>query len=126
MPIIFQLYAVLPKPYWGEGGQKLMALLLFQSSAGSITNCSKVLLLMNAVGDTICSAHTVQETPLTPGENDSTVTMPFNAHSGSRSATGRLVYGNYATIVSEFDWSYLHNQIWCNLPWRQSSFGPKI
>ena len=79
------------------------------------TSNPNVLLLKNATGDTIYSAHTAQETPLTPGENDSTVAMPFNAYSGSGSATGRLVYVNYATID---DFLYLTTNLSLNLTGR--------
>ncbi|KAL5481828.1 hypothetical protein EMCRGX_G022079 [Ephydatia muelleri] len=79
------------------------------------TSNPNVLLLKNATGDTIYSAHTAQETPLTPGENDSTVAMPFNAYSGSGSATGRLVYVNYATID---DFLYLNTNLSLNLTGR--------
>ncbi|KAL5481832.1 hypothetical protein EMCRGX_G022084 [Ephydatia muelleri] len=79
------------------------------------TSNPNVLLLKNVTGDTIYSAHTAQETPLTPGENDSTVAMPFNAYSGSGSATGRLVYVNYATID---DFLYLTTNLSLNLTGR--------
>ena len=79
------------------------------------TSNPNVLLLKNATGDTIYSAHTAQETPLTPGENDSTVAMPFNAYSGSGSAIGRLVYVNYATID---DFLYLTTNLSLNLTGR--------
>ena len=79
------------------------------------TSNSNVLLLKNLAGETIYNAHTAQEAPLTPGENDSTVAMPFNAYSGSGNATGRLAYVNYATID---DFLYLTTNLSLNLTGR--------
>ena len=79
------------------------------------TSNPNVLLLKNSAGETIYNAHTAQEPPLTPGENDSTVAMPFNAYSGSGNATGRLVYVNYATID---DFLYLTTNLSLNLTGR--------
>ena len=79
------------------------------------TSNPNVLVLKNPTGNVIYDAHTAQETPLTPGENDSTVAMPFNAYSGSGNATGRLVYVNYATID---DFLYLTTYLSLNLTGR--------
>ena len=79
------------------------------------TSNPNVLLLKNLAGETIYNAHTAQEAPLTPGENDSTVAMPFNAYSGSGNATGKLVYVNYATID---DFLYLTTNLSLNLTGR--------
>ena len=76
------------------------------------TSNPNVLRLKNSTGGTIYEAHTQGEVPLTPGENDSTVAMPFNAYSGTGNATGRLVYVNYATID---DFLYLTTNLSCNL-----------
>ena len=43
--------------------------------------------IVNASGYVMYSAHTAQEEPLTMGENDSSVAPPFNAYSGSGSAS---------------------------------------
>ena len=79
------------------------------------TSNPNVLLLKSSAGGTIYNAHTAQEIPLTPGENDSTAAMPFNAYSGSGNATGRLVYVNYATID---DFLYLTTNLFLNLTGR--------
>ena len=79
------------------------------------TSNPNVLVLKNSMGNVIYDAHTAQETPLTPGENDSTVVMPFNAYSGSGNATGKLVYVNYATID---DFLYLTTNLSLNLTGR--------
>ena len=45
------------------------------------------LFLMNSTGEVLYDAHTEQEPPLTPGEDDPNVAPPFNAYSGSGTAT---------------------------------------
>lgn len=79
------------------------------------TSNPNVLVLKNSTGNVIYDAHTAQETPLTPGEDDSTVAMPFNAYSGSGNAIGRLVYVNYATID---DFLFLTTNLSLNLTGR--------
>ena len=75
-----------------------------------------ILRLETSSGRIIYDAYSTKgETPLTPGENDSTVTLPYNAYSGSGNATGRLVYVNYATID---DFLFLTTNLSLNLTGR--------
>ena len=46
-----------------------------------------LLQLLDSAGGLVYQAHTSKESPLTPGENDSTVVPPFNAYSGDGNAT---------------------------------------
>eukprot|EP00731_Ephydatia_muelleri_P003672 Em0001g3672a len=76
------------------------------------TSNPNVLRLESSTGVIVYEAHTKGEVPLTPGENDSTVAMPFNAYSGTGNATGRLVYVNNATVD---DFLYLTTNLSYNL-----------
>ena len=76
------------------------------------TSNPNVLRLESSTGVIIYEAHTKGEVLLIPGENDSTVAMPFNAYSGTGNATGRLVYVNYATVD---DFLYLTTNLSYNL-----------
>ncbi len=65
------------------------------------TSNPNVLQLLSAKSELLYSAHSKQEPPLTPGEDDPNVAPPFNAYSGSGETSVSLytVLKNASTTI---------------------------
>uniref|UniRef100_A0A1X7V380 Aminopeptidase NAALADL1 n=1 Tax=Amphimedon queenslandica TaxID=400682 RepID=A0A1X7V380_AMPQE len=76
------------------------------------SNYNSLQLLDSTDGVLYTATSTIQETPLTDGENDTSVPPPFNAYSAPGEAKGPLVYVNYGRIS---DFQYLVYNLSLNL-----------
>ena len=84
-----QLLAEMIYKQWSQD-YKLDKVVLFNYSVYlSYPNTSNpnTLELKNSSGDTLYESHIMEEPPLIPAENDSTVAPPFNAYSGNGSVS---------------------------------------
>ena len=68
--------------------------------------------LFDGKGQLLYNAHSKQEPPLTPGEDDPNVAPPFNAYSGNGTASVSdfcvLVYKVYAACIGEYHYTFMY------------------